>query len=376
MNKSEVIIIGGGVTGLMTAYHLVNRGIIPTIIERGYPGCGATGRCGGGIRQQWSSEENLLLARESVKFWEKFDEEVGGPAHFRQGGYLVLVYKNEEKYKENISFQNSFGVPSRWLSPEEAKEIVPHLSIENLLGATYCPTDGVAYPFSVVHSLEKFLKRNGVKIMRNVEAVDFKHSEGIVTEVVTTQGNLKGENFLIAAGAWSRILTEKLGKILPNKPYRHEILASEPMKFWLKPMVISFDTGIYFSQTYKGEIVGGIGLSEKPGYNMRSSFEFVKKFCSVATRIIPSLKYLRIVRQWAGLYDVTPDAKPILDRLDGFENVYLACGYSGHGFMISPEVGRIMASMICGESVPEYINKLRLKRFEEESYSREENVVG
>lgn len=374
--KNEVVIIGGGITGLMTAYHLVNKGIVPIIVERGYLGCGATGRCGGGIRQQWTSEENLLLARDSVKFWERFEEEVGGPAHFRQGGYLILVYKNEEKYRENIAFQNSYGVPSRWLYPSEAKEIVPHLSTENLLGATYCPTDGVAYPFSVIYSLERYLRKMGVNILRQTEVVDFMYEDGIVSEAITNRGKIRGENFLIAAGAWSRLLVEKLGVSLPNKPYRHEILATEAMKFWLKPMIISFESGIYFSQTYKGEIVGGIGLPEKPSYNMSSTLEFIKRFCSIATKIVPSLKHMRIVRQWAGLYDMTPDAKPILDKLEGFENVFLACGYSGHGFMISPEVGKIMANMICGESIPQYVSKLKLRRFKDMEISREENVVG
>jgi len=374
--KNDVVIVGGGITSLMTAYHLLNRGITPVIVEKNYLGSGATGRCGGGIRQQWSTAENIILARESVKFWERFDEEIGGNAHFRQGGYLVLVYSDEKRYIENVKLQNSLGVPSQWLSPEEAKEIVPYLNIENLIGATYCPTDGVAYPFSVVFSLEKYLTKRGVKILKKAEVLDFKYSDGIVEEVITNRDKLKAENVLIAAGAWSRLLLEKLGKKIPNQPYRHEILATEVMKPWLKPMVISFDTGIYFSQTYRGEIVGGIGMPEQPGYKLNSTLDFIKRFASVATKIIPAMKYLRVVRQWAGFYDVTPDARPILDRVEGFENVYVACGYSGHGFMISPEVGKIMAQMITGEAISHDISNLSMDRFKKGVITKEANVVG
>jgi sarcosine oxidase subunit beta len=170
-----------------------------------------------------------------------------------------------------------------------------------------------------------------------------------------------------AAGAWSRQIAHMAGVELPNQPVRHEILVTEPVQPFTEVMVISLHTGIYFSQTAQGQILGGIGdPEERPGYEIRSSLKFLRRFLSELVRHLPALGQLSVLRQWAGLYDVTPDAQPILGPTPGLPNFIQANGYSGHGFMIAPKVAEILADYIERGEVSEDLARLSLARFEGE----------
>ncbi len=375
--SADVVIIGAGVTGAALAYTLAKRGVRDVLLlERRFPCAGATGRCGGGIRQQFTSESNIRLAMGSVRIYEGLSEELDYDIEYVQGGYLVLAETEEEValQREAVALQNELGLPSRALAPEEVWEIVPLFDIRTIAGATFCPTDGHANPFRVVEGYLRGAKRLGVELQKFTEVTDLIVRGGKVTEVVTSRGRVAAGLVVNAAGAWSKRIAAMAGVELPSRPVRHEILATEPIQPITDVMVISLHTGIYFSQTAHGQIVGGIGdPAERPGYNIRSSLRFLLRFLRELVRHIPALGQLTVLRQWAGLYDVTPDAQPILGPTPGLANFIQANGYSGHGFMIAPKVAELLADYIERGEVSEDLARLSLSRFEGEV--REEAFV-
>ena len=378
-NRAEVVIIGGGITGCGIAYNLAKKGVTDVVLlEKDFLSSGATGRCGGGIRQQFTTEWNIKLAMESVKIFEKMNDELDVDIEHVQGGYLVVTddEKEVEEFKKNVKLQNKLGLDSKFITPSEAKEIVPYLNEDNILGATFCQSDGHAYPFRVVQGYAKKAEEMGVDINKFTEVKGIKKENNRIKSVVTDKGEIKTNIVVNAAGAYSGDIANMVGIEMPNKPFRHEILATERYKHILDPMIISFKYGIYFSQQRHGEIVGGIGDPNEPSsYNIKSSLRFVERFTDVLGKIVPAFKNLNIVRQWAGFYDVTPDAQPILGFTEGIDTLIQANGYSGHGFMVAPRVTELIAELIVDGKTSMPIDELNLKRFEGETVG-EAYVVG
>jgi len=379
--KAEVVIVGGGIVGCSIAYNLAIRGVDVVLFERSYLASGATGRCGGGIRQQWSTEENIRLAMESVKIFEGLEEELDYHIEYYQGGYLVLAHTEDEvkQFKKNVSLQRKLGLNVRFLEADEINDIVPHLDVEAIgaIGATWCPTDGHANPFKTTIAYARAAEKHGAHIYKFTEVKGIKVEKGEIKEVITDKGKTKTKIVVNAAGAYSREIAKMVGVELPNKPYRHEILATEPLKHVLDPMVISFHDNVYFRQTEHGEVVGGWGDPNEPSsYNIESSFHFIVQMSRLLSRYVPKFRHVNIVRQWAGLYDVTPDARPILGPVEEVEGFIQANGFSGHGFMVAPMVAKLIAELIVEGKTSLPIESLNLKRFREGRVIKEASVVG
>ena len=377
-DRSEVVIIGGGVTGCGAAYNLAKKGVTDVVIlEKSYLCYGASGRCGGGIRQQFTTEANITLAMESVRIFEQLSEELDTDIEYDQGGYLIITYEDEvEQFKENVKLQNRMGLQSKFITPEEAREIVPLLNIDPIAGATFCQTDGHANPFRVVHGYAKKAEEMGVEINKFTEVTGIEVDDGQITAVKTNKGTIKTSIVVNVAGAYSRDIGLMVGVDLPNKPYRHEILVTEPIEHVQDPMIISFKTGIYFSQQECGSIIGGIGDPEEPSsYNLSGSLRFLRRMAKTMIELVPAYGHLNVLRQWAGLYDVTPDAQPNLGWTEGVEGFCQANGYSGHGFMIAPKVTELIAELIVDGKTSMPIDDLNVKRFEGE-ITGEAYVVG
>ncbi|MEA1994310.1 MAG: FAD-binding oxidoreductase [Euryarchaeota archaeon] len=378
-SKAEVVIIGGGVTGCGIAYNLAEKGLTDVcLVEKSFLSSGASGRCGGGIRQQFTTEWNIKLAMGSVKQFEGMSEELGVDIEYEQGGYLVVSKNKEEfeEFKKNVKLQNKLGLESEVLTPSDAKEIVPQLNTDGLVGATFCQTDGHAYPFKVVEGYAKRAEEMGIEINKFTDVKDIKTKDNKIQSVLTDKGEIKTNTVVNAAGAYSPKIAEMVGVEMPNKPYRHEIMATERYDHTLDPMIISFESGIYFSQQKHGEIVGGIGDPVEPSsYNTRSSLRFIKRFARHLGELVPAFKNLNIVRQWAGFYDVTPDARPNLGYTKDVDTMIQANGYSGHGFMVAPKVTELIAELIVDGKTSLPIDELNLNRFEEGTVG-EAYVVG
>ncbi len=379
-DKAGAVIIGGGVNGLGTAYHLAKKGYTDVVIlEKSYICSGASGRNGGGIRQQWSSRENIKLAMESTKMFEELSDELEEDLEFIQGGYLVLAFTDDEleQFKENVALQRKMGLDTEYVSPEEAKEMVPQLNISKVKAATFNQSDGTVYPFPVVHGYARVLREAGVEIREHTEVLDIETSGDEIASVRTSDGKIKTDTVVNAAGGWSSDIADMVGVELPNKPYRHEIMVTEPFARFLEPMIISFHHGIYFSQSKHGNIVGGIGNpDEKEGINQRSSLWFMRTMAKTLVDFIPQFRSVNMLRQWAGLYDTTPDAQPIIGPVPEVRRFYQLNGFSGHGFMVSPVVDKVTAELILGETPSMDIERLSVERFEGMDLEQEYSVVG
>lgn len=377
---ADMVIIGGGVNGLATAYNLCRRGMTDiVVIEKGYIGCGASGRCGAGIRQQWGLDENIILAHESVKVYERLSEELNFNIFFRQGGYLMLLFDERELdvISKTVPRHNQLGVPTRLMTPKEIGDMVPGINLAGVIAGAFCPTDGTAYPYAVLWGYAEALKKRGVELHTLTEVTRVRKERGEHYTIETTNGTLTSPRILNVAGAYSKDIAAMLGISIPTQPYRHEIAVTEPLKAFLEPMVISPKKGYYFSQSMRGEIVGGIGdAHEQSSYNTGSSADFLFKYAAALREVFPSLGKARIMRQWAGLYDVSPDARPIIGTVDGVDGYYHACGFSGHGFMLAPAISNLMAELITTGNTSMPIEGLNLDRFKEKDLTRDPFVVG
>ncbi len=383
--SADAVIIGGGINGLTTARELGKLGLKNIVVlEKHYIGSGSTGRCGGGIRQQWTTEENIRLAQESVRMYEEMSADLGYQVFFRQGGYLMITEQEADldALRQAAALQNKCDVPTEFLQPEECLKIVPDLNISQLKGATYCPKDGTAYPFAVVWGYAKACHKLGVKVFIRTTVTEIENDGGRIKGVITDRGRISTPLVINCAGPWARSMAAKVGVSLPNRQERHEIMVSESLKPFLDPMVISITNGIYFSQSLRGEIVGGIGDPAEPhwedpaDFDTTSQLRFAVRFAKALTGYYPRAAKARMMRQWAGLYDVTPDHRPILGGVPGLEGYFHICGFSGHGFMLGPVTGVRMARYITTGQPDDIIASLSLDRFEKGGIQADAFVVG
>jgi sarcosine oxidase subunit beta len=381
IDHATVVIVGGGINGCALAYELSKRDIDVAVIERSILAGGATGRCGAGMRQQWSTRENIGLAMKSVSIFEELPKELQADVGLRQGGYLVVVHDEEgmAQAERNVELQRSLGLDVELLAPGEICDVVPILDVEGMetIGATFCPSDGHADPFKTTYAYAEAAKRQGANLYRFTEVQDVLTDHGEVTGVRTDRGDIAAEYVVNAAGAWSKQIAAMADVKLPNVPTKKEILVTERMARVFEAMVISFKDGIYFSQQEEGQVLGGIPPPEKvTGYDDTATLGFLEHMSRTLIRYAPVLRHVRVLRQWTGYYDVTPDARPILGDVDGPHGFLQCNGFSGHGFMLAPIVARVLAQRIAGETPDADISGLRYDRFTEEDFEREQSVVG
>ena len=374
--RAEIVIIGGGVVGLSIAYHLARRGLTDVVvIERGYLAEGASGRNGGGVRQQWSTEINIRLMQESVELCRRFAVDLGVNVWFRQGGYLFLARNAAEvaRLEKNIVLQNRCGVATRMLSPSAAQDIVPELDLTGIVGASYNPTDGILFPWPFLWGYARQAAAMGARIFTQTPVGGLERQSGGGYLVHTPRGAIRARRVINATGAWSPKLAKLVGVDVPTWPIRHEICSSEPLKPFLRPMVSELASGLYCSQSMRGEIVGGVSL---PGhastYAMGSTLEFLATYARRLVRLMPILGDVKILRQWAGPYDQSPDGNPILGAAPEHPDFFLACGFVGHGFMMAPIVGKLYAEWLTGGEPHEIFARYTLARFRDGSGAQQE----
>ncbi len=378
---AEAVVIGGGINGVAIAYNLAKRGLKDVVLlERNFLASGSTGRCGAGVRCQWGTKMNCLLSKASIEFFENINEELGyeGDCEFKQGGYLLLATTEKEvdQFKKNIVLQNSLGIPSKFITTDEAKEIVPYLNTDGIIAAAFCEKDGHANPFIVVDAFANAARRLGVEINTFTEVTGIKTENGRVVGVVTNKGEIETNRVINAAGGFSQVIAQMAGVDIPNYSERHQILVTEPVNPVLGPMVMSFSLNLYIQQTPNGSFIMGYGDPNEPhGYEMGSSWDFLEVMSKKAVSLLPPLKDLRVIRQWAGLYNMTPDRQPILGGYPGLQGYYMAVGFSGHGFMLGPITGILMAQYILGEETSIDITRLDAGRFERGELVLEPSVV-
>jgi sarcosine oxidase subunit beta len=378
-DKVDTVIIGGGIMGLALAWNLagLKAGKV-LVLERGYLCEGASGRNGGGVRAQWATPTLIELAKESIDFMAHFAQELGINVWLRKGGYLFLAHDDEtvKRIEESAALQKRHGLPTRVISPGECLSIVPELDASKFVAAAWNPDDGVVFPWPFLWGYADGARKRGAQVETFTRVTGIDVSDGRVRGVSTDRGRVAADRVVIASGAWSPVVAKLAGVSLPNLPYRHEIVSSEPLKPFLGPLVSMLGTGLYFSQSMRGEIVGGMGdPHEEPGLNQSSSLRFLSRYAQALTEIIPRTGNVKLLRQWAGCYDVTPDHSPVLGETPGVAGLLQMSGFVGHGFMMAPAVARRMSEWMGGAS-DDIFERFNLRRFAEGRLEKETFIIG
>ena len=383
--RVSVLVVGGGIMGLSVAYHLAERGQKDVLVlERDYLCAGASGRNGGGVRAQWSSAKNIGIMQESLERIAKFSRRFGIHVWMRKGGYLFLTRSQAkaDALAKSAELQRQCGLDTRTLRPAEAARIVPELDTREVLLASYNPDDAVVFPWPFVWGYAQAAARLGVTIRTHTTVESLEREGGRVSAAICRGADgertrVRFDTLVCAMGAWCKEIAEGLGLDWPTRPHRHEICSTEPLKPWLGPLVADLENGLYFSQSTRGEIVGGLGNEYVPhGFDQHSSYTFLGRYARALTAACPRLSAVRVLRQWAGLYDLTPDANPIVGFSDEAPGVYWLSGFMGHGFMMAPTIGDRAAEEIVTGHKPSELEGWNLQRFRDGQLLSESMIIG
>ncbi|HEX9399211.1 MAG TPA: FAD-dependent oxidoreductase [Anaeromyxobacter sp.] len=377
--RADVVIVGGGIMGLALAYELGRRGVRDVLVlERGPLNAGASGRNGGGVRAQWGTPTMIRLARRSIELCAQLAVELGVNVWFRRGGYLFLAPTRAEaaRLERYAALHRREGLRTHVVDANEAAAIVPELDRGRFVAASWNPDDGVVFPWPFLWGYAARAETLGARVATFTRVTGFDAAGARLAAVRTDRGRVACDTVVLACGAWSKEVAALAGVSLPNRPVRHEILATEPLKPWLGPLVSLLGTGLYFSQTQRGEIVGGMGDPTEPeGLSLGSTLRFLARFARAATALCPRLAGVQVVRQWAGPYDVTPDNQPILGPA-GFENFLQLSGFVGHGFMMAPAVAELYANLLAGRGRDEIFDRFGIERFARGDGPKEDFIIG
>ncbi|TML95222.1 MAG: FAD-binding oxidoreductase [Actinobacteria bacterium] len=362
--RPDVVVVGAGIVGLSIAYHLARRGASVTVLERSGIGAGASGVQPGGVRQQWGTRVNCLLARESMRFWADAGEllQMRLDPGFRSCGYLFLAHSGKAllRLQDNVSLQNELGIPSRIVAPLEAAELVPGLDTAGVVGGAWGDQDGY---FDRPHSLvEAFGALADVQIAEVVGVGD----EGVVR--LAQGAELRADAVVVAAG----VDTPRLLPELPIRPEARYLFLSDPIRErLLEPLIVSPERSLAAKQLADGRLLasdlGALGDPETKQAVWRANVR------SAVEELLPQLVFVALPTLLAGTYDVTPDHQAILGRVR--ERVWVAAGFSGRGFMLAPAVGRVIAESVLGDREDPVLSVLDAGRFAEGRAVPEPQVV-
>jgi sarcosine oxidase subunit beta len=369
----DVVVVGGGIVGVASAYYLAERGADVTLVEKNSLGSGSTDRAAGGIRTQFSTAVSIELSKRSIEVWERFEAEFGVDLEYRRPGYMYVARTEDtaDRLRETVPFQNDRGVPSEFLTPEAATEHVPGLRTGAYVGAAYCPTDGFADPHLGLQGFAQAAAGAGAELRTGVEVTDLDVEDRRVT-VETTEGRYDPEYAVVAAGAWSPAVARMAGIDLPVSPRRRQATVVDPERPVPEstPLVTDLDAGCYFRPERDGKALLGGHFDERDpeqdpdryrtSTDLDWTVEALEAASGVADYFGPNSK---VVRGWAGLYAVTPDHHPIVE--ESRPGLVVATGFSGHGFMQSPATGQVVSELVLdGEARTVDVSPLRADRFE------------
>jgi glycine/D-amino acid oxidase-like deaminating enzyme len=380
---ADVVVIGGGCMGTSTAYYLARRGAGRVLLleREKFLGMGSTGRNAGGVRYQFSTEVNIRLSLHSLDVIAHFEDLFGVPAAYHPIGYLFLLTSPAEvaTFQSNVELQHSVGVPwVRYLEPDDIRGLVPMVNLDGVIGGTFCPRDGLADPNSVTQGFAKGAIRCGAQIETETTAVGIKIEKGRVSAVVTDHGEVTTGTVVNCAGPWAAQVGRLARLDIPIVPLRRQFFVTDAVPDVPRdhPFVIEFATTLYFHPEGAGLLVGMSNQAETPGETCTIDEDFHLETLARAVYRLPLLEHAHVTRQMAGLYEVTPDAHPILSGTRAVSGFYIAAGFSGHGFQHSPATGQVMSEIILdGAPKTVDVSMLDLDRFAEGRLIHEVNVV-
>ena len=370
-SHAEIVIIGGGIIGVSIAYYLAKMGAPEVLLlEKGLMGEGATGKCAGGIRTQFSTEINIRFSQLSFEVFKGFKAEFGLDPEFHPAGYLFLAAREAQwEILESMAKQmKHMGLDIVVLEQEEIAKKWPFFRVDDLLGASYTKNDGYAGPYEVLQGFVKGARRLGALLKEGVEVTRIPTRKGRVQAVETSKGEKITTSVVInAAGPYAAQIAAMVGLDLPVRPFRRQIFFTDSFETLppLIPMTIDLGNAWYMRREGKGLLLAG-PQDKKSSFNEQVEFEAREWTSGNALHRAPILETARIVRGWAGLYEISPDHHGIIGSFPEMKGFVCANGFSGHGFQHSPAAGMLVAELLLeGQTKTLDITPLRPTRFRE-----------
>lgn len=352
--NADVAIIGGGIVGASIAWHLADAGCTNVIVleREAHQGKGSTGKSMGGVRAQFSSEPNIRMSMYSIPFYASFEERFGEPSGYRPQGYLFLATDQPklDYLTRNVTLQRSCGLKDvRLVSTDEVRDKYPQLVLDDVIGGSFCATDGFVDPHLSMTGFTAAAKARGVKFITNAEVTSISRT-GNCFAIHTGTQRYSAKFVVNAAGAWAASVAEIVGIELPIEPLRRMLVPTEPFDGFphSAPMIIDMSNGFHFRPEARGFLLAWNDPTETPGFKLDFVPEFIEKILERAASRVPVFENVAVnpKRAWAGLYEMTPDHHPVLGESDEVPGFFFANGFSGHGVMHAPSTGKITADLI------------------------------
>jgi sarcosine oxidase, subunit beta len=378
--QASVVVIGGGVIGVSTAFHLAEAGVRDVLLlDAGSFGGGSTCKAAGGVRAMFSDEVNIALGRRSLEAFRRFGERPGQEIDLHGVGYLFLLERPEhvQSMTGAVELQNALGVPSRMIGPEEARRLSPLISTEGLRAAAWSPTDGHCTPESVVLGYATAARRLGATLVPNCPGTDLHVQDGVVRRVVTPRGTVTTGTVVCVAGPWSQQVAALAGVDLPVTPLRRQVVLTEPVPEAPAdlPFTVEFASSFYFHREGRGLLMGMSDPDERPGFRLDRSDAWLPRLAEAVARRAPALADVGLRTGWAGLYEMTPDHNALIGEADLVSRFLYATGFSGHGFLMGPAVGEVVRDLVLGRQPPVDVTALSADRLRSDDLRPEVNVV-
>jgi sarcosine oxidase, subunit beta len=367
----DAVIVGGGAHGLATAYYLASEfGLRDVaVLEKSYIGAGASGRNTTIIRSNYRTPEGVRFYSESVRMYERLAQDLNFNLLFSQHGHLTLAHSDRSlvTMNERAEVNRLLGVDSRVVTPDEVKELCPLIDTSShptfpILGALYHPPGGIIRHDAVVWAYAREAQRAGVHVHPYTEVTGIERSNGRVTGVRTNRGDVAARHVISCTAGWSTLIAAMAGVRLPITTHILQAFVTEPIKPLLDKIIVSGTLHVYISQSDRGEFVIGSEIEPYSGYSTAGTLRFVEDAARDMIELLPMLSEIRVLRQWTGLCDVSPDYSPIMGEteVDGF---VVDGGWGTYGFKASPIVGRTLAELVATGRTPELIEPFKLERF-------------
>jgi sarcosine oxidase subunit beta len=367
-DRAEYAIVGAGITGLALAWELSRRGIDDVVVlDRAYSGAGDSGRNVGRVRAMQLTAELATFALAAQRKHARLPDELEANTLFWRAGYAWVLYEDAEveRMREALTMLRRLGIPARLFGPDGAVRRLPILRGGERPAGAMIGRDAIVHHDAVMYAYRSALRRTRVRLREGCEVSGLLREGDAVTGVVSSDGELRARTVVNAAGGWAGELSSMAGVRIPSVPVRREVLVTEPARPFLGP-AITFYRPVegWFNQTLRGELVAGVvDAGEPAGLNYGSSFAFLRRTASVLVRKAPRLGHLRVIRQWAGVYDMTPDRKPLVGPTSAAPGFVQVSGYSGRGFALAPLIAELLASWLETGERPDALAPFDADRF-------------
>jgi sarcosine oxidase subunit beta len=373
-DRYDVVIIGAGVHGLATAYYLGKRGMTNVaVLDKGYLGSGNSGRNTAIIRANYRTPEGIPFYHESVRLYEELSQELGYNVLFSQQGHLTLAHTDSavDGLRVRAEANALLGVDSRIIGPNEIKRLVPAIDISTsvhhpIRAALYHPPGGIIRHDAVVWGYARGADRLGIEIHPHTEVQGIRTENGQVTAVQTSRGQIKTNTVVNVTSGWCSTIARMVGVKLPIVSHPLQACVTEPLKPFLDKVIVSSNLHVYVNQTDRGELVLGAEIDPYSSYSSASTLPTLEMIAAHTLELFPALAEVQVLRQWAGVCDMTPDYSPIMGEVPGVRGFLVDVGWGTYGFKAGPVSGKTMAELIVTGKTPDLIKPFALSRFYED----------